>query len=53
MNTFYTNLKDHVKDEIARGDRSDELAEMIKIIIHINNHIYKRQMKRIKRRTSF
>jgi hypothetical protein len=40
MNTFYINLKDHVKDEITRGDRSNELADMIKIIIHINNYIY-------------
>jgi hypothetical protein len=41
MNTFYTNLKNHVKDEITKGDRSDELANMIKIIIRINNHMYK------------
>jgi hypothetical protein len=38
---FYTSLKDHVKDEIARGDRPDELANMIKIIIYINNRVYK------------
>jgi hypothetical protein len=42
MNIFYINLKDHVKDEIIKGDRPDELTNMIEIAIHINNHIYKR-----------
>jgi hypothetical protein len=40
MNTFYTSLKDYVKDEIIRGDRPDELANMIKIIIYIDNRVY-------------
>jgi hypothetical protein len=41
MNIFYTNLKNHMKDEIIKGDRSNELINMIKITIHINNHVYK------------
>jgi hypothetical protein len=41
MNTFYINLKNHIKNEIIKDDKSNELAEMIKIIIYINNHIYK------------
>jgi hypothetical protein len=41
MNIFYTSLKDHVKNEIIRGDRPDELIKIIKIIIYINNHVYK------------
>jgi hypothetical protein len=39
--TFYTNLKDHVKDEIARMKQPKELAEMIEITIRINNYVYK------------
>jgi hypothetical protein len=42
MNTFYTSLKNHVKDEITRGDRSNKLVDMIKIVIYINNRVYKR-----------
>jgi hypothetical protein len=42
MNIFYTSLKDHMKDEIARGDRPDELANIIEITIRINNRVYKR-----------
>jgi hypothetical protein len=41
MNIFYISLKDHVKNEIIKDDRLDELIEMIKIAIRINNHIYK------------
>jgi hypothetical protein len=41
MNTFYINLKNHMKDKIIRGDKSNELANMIKIIIRTNNHVYK------------
>jgi hypothetical protein len=34
-----------MKDEIARMKQLEELAEMIKIIIRINNHVYKWQME--------
>jgi hypothetical protein len=40
MNIFYTNLKNHIKNEIARDDRLDELTNMIEITIRINNHVY-------------
>jgi hypothetical protein len=50
---FYTRLKDHMKDEIARMKWLEELIEMINIIIHINNQVYKRQMKRTKGRAPF
>jgi hypothetical protein len=42
MNIFYTSLKNHVKDKIIKGDRSNELIDMIEIIIRINNHVYER-----------
>jgi hypothetical protein len=41
MNTFYTSLKNHIKNEITRGDRSNKLINIIKIIIRINNRVYK------------
>jgi hypothetical protein len=41
MNIFYTSLKNYVKDEITKGDRSNELAEIIETIIYINNRVYK------------
>jgi hypothetical protein len=41
MNIFYTSLKNYVKNEIIKSDKPNELIKMIKIIIYINNHIYK------------
>jgi hypothetical protein len=41
MNIFYISLKDYIKNEIARNDRLNELIKMIKIIIYINNRVYK------------
>jgi hypothetical protein len=41
MNIFYISLKNYVKNKITRDDRSNELAEMIKTTIHINNRVYK------------
>jgi hypothetical protein len=35
-------LKDHNKDKITRIDRLNELAKMIKTVIHINNRVYER-----------
>jgi hypothetical protein len=37
---FYIGLKDHVKDEITRIERLEDLAEMIETIIRINNRVY-------------
>jgi hypothetical protein len=41
MNIFYTSLKDYIKNKITRGDRLNELIEMIKTIIYINNYVNK------------
>jgi hypothetical protein len=41
MNIFYISLKNHIKNEITRGDKPNELAKMIKTIIYINNRVYK------------
>jgi hypothetical protein len=51
--TFYIGLKDHIKDEIIRMKRLEELAEMINIVIRIDNQVYKWQIKRIRGRASF
>jgi hypothetical protein len=40
MNIFYISLKNYIKNEIIKDDRSNELAKMIETIIHINNYIY-------------
>jgi hypothetical protein len=36
----YTGLKDNIKDEITRINRLDELSEIIKAVIRINNRVY-------------
>jgi hypothetical protein len=41
IDIFYISLKNYIKNEIAKGDRSNELFNMIKIIICIDNHVYK------------
>jgi Retrotransposon gag protein len=51
--TFYTGLKDHVKDKIARMKRLEELAEMIDTAIRIDNRVYERQMERTRGRAPF
>jgi hypothetical protein len=37
MSKFYNNFKDSIKDEISHIDRLKNLAEMIEIMIRINN----------------
>jgi hypothetical protein len=34
IDIFYIDLKDHVKNELARSDRLEELAEMIETAIY-------------------
>jgi Zinc knuckle len=46
-------LKDHIKDEIARIKRLEELAEMINTAIRIDNRVYERQMERTRGRAPF
>ncbi|ELR05657.1 hypothetical protein GMDG_07500 [Pseudogymnoascus destructans 20631-21] len=43
---FYAGLKDHVKDEISRSDKPDDLREMIELAQKIDNRHYKRQLEK-------
>ena len=45
---FYWELKDEIKNKLAKIKWSDDLNDMIKIIIWINNCLWKRQQKRKK-----
>ena len=44
---YYVGLKDDVKDEIARGERLDDLLIMMVMAIRINNCLYKRCKKKV------
>jgi len=43
---FYKSLKEHIKDEITKKDRPEELTKYIERTVRINNRLYKRQQKR-------
>ncbi|ELR05695.1 hypothetical protein GMDG_07538 [Pseudogymnoascus destructans 20631-21] len=43
---FYAGLKDHVKDEISRSNKPDDLTEMIELAQKIDNCHYKRQLEK-------
>lgn len=43
---YYMGLKDHVKDEIARADKPDDLKEMIELAQKIDNRYYERQLEK-------
>jgi hypothetical protein len=43
---YYKGLKDHVKDEISRSDKPDDLKEMIEMAQKIDNRYYERQLER-------
>ena len=43
---FYRGLKDRVKDDIARGDRPEDLQEMIETAIRIDNRQYERSLEK-------
>ena len=45
---FYWELKDEIKNELAKIEWSDDLDDMIKITVQINNHLWKRQQERKK-----
>ena len=49
MLLFYQELKDEVKNELAKIEWSDDLDDMIKIAVQIDNHLWERQQKRKKR----
>jgi hypothetical protein len=46
--TFYNGLKERVKDEIARVDRPDEIDDMIKLAVRIDDRQYEREMEKKK-----
>ena len=43
---FYWELKNVIKNEIIRSDRSEELQDIINMMINIDNHMWKKQQKR-------
>jgi Retrotransposon gag protein/Zinc knuckle len=43
---FYRGLKEGVKDELARMERSDELSQLITQAIRIDTRLYERQQER-------
>jgi hypothetical protein len=43
---FYCRLNDSVKDNILQSERPDDLDKIIKIVITIDNRIYKRQLEK-------
>ncbi|ELR07900.1 hypothetical protein GMDG_08548 [Pseudogymnoascus destructans 20631-21] len=43
---FYAGLKDHVKDEISRSDKPDDLREMIELAQKIDNRHYEWQLEK-------
>lgn len=43
---FYRGLKDSVKDEMARGERPEDLEKMIETAITIDNRMYERQLEK-------
>lgn len=46
MARFYDGLKDRVKDDMARGDRPDDLKEMVETAIRIDNRLYERHLEK-------
>ena len=48
MSLFYQELKDEVKNELAKIKWSDDLDKMIKIVIQIDNYLWERQQKKKK-----
>ena len=53
MLLFYQELKDEVKNELAKIEWSDDLNDMIKIIIWIDNCLWEKQQKRKKQNKQF
>ena len=49
VSLFYWELKDEVKNELAKIEWLDDLNDMIKIAVWIDNHLWKKQQKRKKR----
>ena len=43
---FYEDLKEYIKDEIAKEDRPKELTKYIEYIIRIDDRLYKRQWEK-------
>jgi len=43
---FYRNLKDEVKDEIARGDKPESFADLRTLAIRLDARLYERRLER-------
>jgi hypothetical protein len=43
---YYKGLKDHVKDEISRSDKPDDLSELIAMAVKIDNRAYERSLEK-------
>jgi hypothetical protein len=51
---FYNGLKEFIKNELVRMNRSTGLQKLIALKIKINNRLYERRMKKtVKRKTYF
>ena len=49
MSLFYWELKDEIKNELAKIEWSDDLNDMIKIVVWINNWLWERQQEKRKK----
>ena len=48
MLLFYQELKNEIKNELVKIEWSDNLDNMIKIVVWIDNHLWERQQKKKK-----
>ena len=48
VSLFYWELKNEIKNELVKIEWSDDLNNMIKIVMWIDNHLWERQQKRKK-----
>ena len=49
MSLFYQELKDRIKNKLAKIEWSDDLDEMMKIAVQIDNCLWKKQQKKKKK----
>jgi hypothetical protein len=49
ISQFYIGLKDHVKDELTKIDRSSTLAVIVNLAIQIDNKHYERKLEHNRR----
>jgi hypothetical protein len=46
MAKYYKGLKDSVKDDLAKVDKPDDLADLIEQAVQIDNRLYERALER-------